>query len=120
MPIRTIICEQARLFDVPGHAVIGTTLDGKVVYWSESAATLFGWSAEDALGQSIATLTPALDSQAHAEEIMERLRAGQPWSGLFRLKRADGGEFTARVSDLPVNDSEGRLVGIVGVTRPAE
>ena len=113
------IAEHASQFDVPGHAVIGTTLDGNVVYWNRTASDLFGWSAEEVIGKPITEITPSPEAREKATEIMEHLQAGQPWSGLFTMRRADGSEFTARVRDLPVHDPVGRLIGIVGVTTPA-
>jgi PAS domain S-box-containing protein len=107
----------AELFDIPGHAVIGTTIDGKIVYWSDYASKLFGWQRSEVLGRDIMTITPAASTVAQAEQIMKILRSGEPWSGDFRLRRSDGVEFDARVTDLPVRDDDGQLIGIVGVSR---
>lgn len=115
-PASHLIRQHAQLFDVPGHAVIATTLEGTIVYWSDYATRLFGWTPDEVLGKSITTVTPVDENLAI--EIMARLRDGDPWSGNFRLKNRDGKEFEARVSDIPVRDREGEIIGIVGVTRP--
>ena len=108
----------AELFDIPGHAVIGTTIEGKIVYWSDYASQLFGWQRSEVIGRDIVSVTPALATMEEAEQILKILRSGEPWSGDFRLRRSDGVEFDARVTDLPVRDAYGELVGIVGVSRP--
>jgi PAS domain S-box-containing protein len=41
---------QARLLDAVGEAVIATDPDGKVVYWNQAAEELYGWTAEEAMG----------------------------------------------------------------------
>jgi PAS domain S-box-containing protein len=110
----------AEQFDIPGHAVIGTALDGRIIYWSRHAEILFGWSRAEAIGQNVLVMIPSNLSAAQAEAIMESLRGGQPWSGDFLMRARDGKEFVARVSDIPVRDSRGELVGVVGVTQPGQ
>ena len=111
-----IIRRQAELFDTDRQAVIGTTLSGEIVYWSETAERMYGWTAAEVEGQSIVEVTPAQASRTHAEEIMERLRMGRSWSGEFLVRTRDGEEFRALVTDVPVKDPQGRLVGLVGVS----
>lgn len=98
-----------------GHAVIATDVDGVVVSWNPAAEQMYGWTAEEALGQNIATLTvPAVDQKTGAE-IMAALRAGIPWSGSFPVRRKDGTIFSALVTDSGIY-KDGVLVGIVGVS----
>ena len=47
---------------------------------------------------------------------MSLLRKGESWTGEFTVKRKDGAYFTASVTDSPIFDQAGRLVGIVGVS----
>jgi hypothetical protein len=48
--------------------------------------------------------------------IMERLRRGETWSGEFPVRRRDGTEFTALVTDAPVRAADGTLIGVIGVS----
>ena len=113
-----VIQAHAELFDIPGQAVIATTTDGRIVYWSKAASTLYGWSEQEALGRDILEVTPTAMTRADATDIMENLRNGRTWTGEFNVQRRDGQEFLAYVRDLPVH-SNGSLVGIVGISRPA-
>ncbi|MFL5581288.1 MAG: ATP-binding protein [Gemmatimonadaceae bacterium] len=108
---------QARLLDALGDAVIATDLDGTIVFWNHAAEGLFGWPAEEALGRTITEVTPAEQSREQAREIMECLTRGEQWQGDILLGRRDGTTFLAQVRDTPVYDGDGRLVGVVGVTR---
>ena len=117
--IDSLIKAHAEQFDIPGHAVIGTALDGRIVYWGDHATKLFGWRRDEAVGQNILTITPSDMSASRAEEIMKALQRGVPWSGDFRMRSRDGKEFVARVNDIPVRSSSGELIGIVGVTQSA-
>jgi PAS domain S-box-containing protein len=48
--------------------------------------------------------------------IMASLRDGRRWSGEFAVRRRNGTVFTALVTDTPVLDASGALVGVVGVS----
>lgn len=103
------------LFDT--IAVIITDLDGIVTHWNRFAETLYGWSAAEAIGARIETLTVGPVTSEVAEAIMARLRSGVHWSGSFEARRRDGGLISVNVLDAPVVDSDGSPVGIVGLSR---
>ena len=96
--------------------MIITSLDGIVVTWNPYAETLYGWTAAEAIGRSVLELTPSPDSADQAAEMIERLRAGESWSGEFPVQRKDGTTFIAFVTDTPVRDDDGEIVAIVGVS----
>lgn len=108
---------QARLLESVGEAVIATAADGEVLYWNKCAEQMYGWNSEEALGENILTLTPSRTSAEQAAQIMDALKRGEQWSGEFRVQRKDGSEFWAQVTDTPLRDAEGRLIGVVGVSR---
>ena len=111
---------QAEIFDVPGQAVIGTELDGTIVYWSDGAKAVYGWEASEVMGRDVVTVTPSSMTVAQAAEIMKALRNGNPWSGNFKVRRRDGLEFDVHVRDLPVRNAVGELIGIIGITARSE
>ena len=98
------------------RAVVATDPEGNITYWNDTAAALYGWSAAEVIGRNVTEVTPSEASHEQAEEIMEHLRAGEIWEGLFRVRRKDGSEFNAFVADSPVLDDEGHLTGIVGIS----
>jgi PAS domain S-box-containing protein len=98
-----------------GHAVAVTDADGIVLYWNEASERLYGWSAEEAVGRPIASLTVPEMSQRDAAEIFRSLRDGTAWSGGFLVRHKDGSLFPALVSDSGLYRN-GELVGIVGVS----
>jgi PAS domain S-box-containing protein len=107
---------QARLLDAVEQAVIATDLAGTITFWNCFAERLYGWSAEEVIGRSILDVTPAPRSREEAAAIMARLRRGESWSGEFFLQRKDGSTFPAWVTDSPIFDVAGALVGVVGVS----
>lgn len=109
----------AREIDGPDRSIIATGRDGTIVYWGVGAEELYGWSSDEALGRGIMELTPTDVSRLQAEQIMQILGAGDPWSGEFLVQCKDGSRFIARVTDIPVHDKVGQLLGIVGISRRA-
>lgn len=106
----------SRLLDTVDRAVITTDLDGTIAYWSRYAEVLYGWSASEVLGRIITEVTPALSQQEDAAMIMAILQTGVTWSGWFQVQRRDGSTFLAHVTDSPIFNANGTLIGIVGVS----
>ncbi|MEW6208107.1 MAG: PAS domain S-box protein [Acidobacteriota bacterium] len=108
---------QARLLDSLEQAVIATDLEGAVIYWNRFAESLYGWSAQEVEGRNIMEITPAEVSKDQGAEILSLLKSGKSWAGEFFVRRRDGTIFPAMITDSPVRDDEGKLIGIVGISR---
>lgn len=98
-----------------GKAVIATTLDGTVSFWNQAAERLYGWTAEEAVGQNIRDLSVPALARDVAEDIMASIREGGTWSGGFLVRRKDGTMFPALVTDAGIY-RDGVLLGIVGIS----
>ena len=98
-----------------GKAVIATRLDLTVAFWNQAAERLYGWTAEEALGQSIRDLSVPDVGQEIADDIMTAIRAGGSWSGGLLVRRKDGTVFPALVTDSGIYRN-GELIGIVGIS----
>lgn len=114
--VRDQVRRHAALFDTRRQAVIATTLSGEIVYWSDAAEMMYGWSEPDVLGKPIVDITPTHGNRDHADAIMDRLREGRSWSGEFTVCDRNGVEFEIYVRDIPVKDEAGKLIGIVGIS----
>lgn len=107
---------QARLLNAVGQAIIGTDTDGKIIYWNHAAEQLYGWSEAEVLGRNIVDVTPATSSKEQAAKIHKKLISGESWSGEFVAKRRDGTPFSAIVTDAPITNDKGEIIGIIGVS----
>jgi PAS domain S-box-containing protein len=107
---------QAHLLNSVGQAIIATDTNWKIIYWNHAAEQLYGWQEAEVVGRSILDVTPAEPSQEQAEKIMNRLIAGESWSGEFLAKRCDGTLFPAIVTEAPITNDNGELIGIIGVS----
>jgi PAS domain S-box-containing protein len=107
---------QAQLLDTVEQAVVATDARGAITYWNKFAEKLYGWTAAEVLGRDIIEITPTDATREQAAEIMSCVAAGESWSGEFDVRRRDGTTFPAMVTDTPVFDDGGALVGVVGVS----
>ncbi len=66
----------AAIVESSEDAIISKTLTGMITTWNRAAERMFGYMAEEVIGQSISILIPA---DRHNEEIsiLERLGRGQ-------------------------------------------
>lgn len=108
---------QARLLDEVGQSVIVTDQNGLITYWNRAAEELYGWKAEEVIGQEIMKVIPTDLSMEQAKEVMSLLYQGKPWSGEFLAKKRNGDEFYIYVNDTPVLDENGNLTSIIGVSK---
>lgn len=107
---------QIQILDNIGQAVIATDTEGEIIYANRYAGVLFGWSPSEMLGQNAMTVTVPQTTFAQANEIKERMRRGRSWSGEFQVRNREGRTFPALVTYSPLQDRDGKLIGIVGVS----
>lgn len=107
-------------------AIIGKSLDGIVTSWNEGARRLFGYTAEEMVGQPIARLIPG-DRLEEEPDILARLRRGERVEHFETVRQhQDGSLLDVSVSISPIRDASGRIVGAskiardVGVRRRAQ
>jgi PAS domain S-box-containing protein len=113
------ICDAASRLDSGGaDAVIGTDIDGLILYWNARAESLYGWRATEVLGRNVLDVTPSMLGQTEAEAIMQQLLGGQLWSGRFNVRDKSGRPMRMYVTDVPVHH-RGRVVGVVGLSVPS-
>jgi PAS domain S-box-containing protein len=65
----------AAIVESSDDAIIGKTLDGIVTSWNAAAERLFGYSADEMIGQSISRLVPD-DRRDDLSRILETIRSG--------------------------------------------
>jgi two-component system, cell cycle sensor histidine kinase and response regulator CckA len=107
---------QVRLLDMVEQAAIAVDLDGRIIFWNRYAETLYGWRADEALGRHILDVTPAPAARGLADEIVFAMASGRGWTGEFPVRRRDGTEFLAHISNSPILDERGALAGFVGLS----
>ena len=110
---------QLMLESVRDYAIIRTDPDGRVASWNAGAAALYGYGADEIVGQHVARLAPSPDDEAGGDSPSEfdvAARAGRFEAEGWRVRR-DGSRFWANVVVAPLRGADGRVVGFAKVTR---
>lgn len=105
-----------QLLETIGSAVTASNLDGTVIYWNQAAEDLYGWKADDVLGRSAAEVGCGCAVRRPSDDVLDTLREGKKRQQERLLRRRDGSVFHASVTESAIRDSDGEMVGIVGVT----
>ena len=92
-------------------AIVSKTLDGIVTSWNRAAEQLFGFSADEMIGQSITRIIP--EHLQHEEvDILAKLRKGERIERYETTRvRKDGQKVEISLTVSPIRDSRGRIVG---------
>ena len=103
--------------DSTDDAIIIKTPDGIIENWNRGAEDLFGYTAQEAIGQPMRVLIPA-ERQEDELGILGRLARGErvePFESVRRRK--DGCLVDISTTMSPVLDDEGKVVGISKIAR---
>jgi PAS domain S-box-containing protein len=98
-------------------AIIGKSLEGTITSWNAGAERLYGYSAQEVLGQSSAFLTPD-DRVGEQTAILMRLKNKNATESLETVRRAkDGRLIDVSMSMAPIRDAEGNVIGSSTIAR---
>jgi PAS domain S-box-containing protein len=111
----TSIAENARsllaaIVASSNDAIIGKNLQGIIISWNEAASRMFGYTAEEMIGQPIYRLIP--EELHHEEEtILAKLRAGERVEHYetTRIKKS-GDRFEVSITISPIKDNKGHII----------
>src|SRR3984957_13212652 len=107
----------AQVLEQSGEAVIVKDLNAVVTYWNREAASLYGFSAEEAIGHSLHELHAAELSQADYQRLLERVRAGRPTSTTTERRKKSGETIRVALKTTPLLDDQGALIGEITIAR---
>ncbi|HEY8611559.1 MAG TPA: PAS domain S-box protein, partial [Roseomonas sp.] len=109
------IARLAAIVETSDEAIFSRTLDGIFTYWNPAAERLYGYTAEEALGQSLSMLL--LDKSEKLIGDPEDFGGESSRRFESRHVRKDGSLVDVAVSVFPVHDGEGNISGISGIVR---
>jgi PAS domain S-box-containing protein len=107
----------AQVLEHSGEAVIVKDLDAVVTYWNREAASLYGFSAEEAVGQPLRKLHAAELSEADYASLLARVRSGRPTSSTTERRKKSGEIVRVALNTTPLLDEQGALVGEITIAR---
>lgn len=112
------VCEHfAAIVRSSDDAIISKNLEGTITSWNPGAERLFGYSAEEAIGQSLRMLIPP--NRLHEEvEILVKIKRGERIDHFETVRlRKDGRSIDISQTISPLKDSNGAIIGASQIAR---
>jgi PAS domain S-box-containing protein len=107
----------AAIVEHSDDAVIGKNMNGIITSWNAAAERLYGFTAEEAIGQPISLIVPP-DHAPELIDIMRRLKAGERIDAWDTVRmRKDGTRVDVSLQISPIKSAEGDIVGASKVAR---
>jgi PAS domain S-box-containing protein len=109
--------EMAAIVEYSCDAIFSTHPDGTIASWNHAAEALFGYTAEEAVGEPIESFAPP-ERQAEVERNSAILRGGGRIAP-YRTERMrkDGASLPVLLSVSPLRDRYGSIVGSSAIVR---
>jgi PAS domain S-box-containing protein len=85
----TTLHEQLQMLDLAHDAIVAYDMNQRITFWNRGAEALYGWSAQEAIGQPIHQLTQTTFPVPFAQ-IREELLRSNRWDGELERVRHDG------------------------------
>jgi PAS domain S-box-containing protein len=107
----------ANIVESSDDAIVSKDLNGIITSWNAGAENLFGYTAEDAVGQPVLMLIPPdrVDEEPH---ILERIGRGESIEHYETVRRhKDGTLLDISLTVSPILDSQGRITGASKIAR---
>ena len=103
-------------------AIIAADAQGVIRFWNPGAERVFGFTAADAVGQSLDLIIPERLRDRHWRGYHEVMRTGQSRYGDGDILavpgvRKDGTRISLEFTIVPLRDGSGRLTGMGAILR---
>jgi PAS domain S-box-containing protein len=107
----------AAIVESSDDAILSKGLDGRILSWNSGAELMYGYTAEEMIGQPASKLALAGNS-GEASEIIDRFRVGEGIDH-FEAKRVrkDGNQIDVSLTTSVLKDERGKVVGASAIAR---
>src|SRR5512146_278332 len=97
----------ASIVDSSDDAIISKTAQGVITSWNRAAEHIYGYPADEIIGQPISRLL-APDRPDEMDEILKRIRSGERVEHYETVRlRKDGKTISVSLTVSPINDAKG-------------
>ena len=107
----------ASIVESSNDAIVSKNLDGIITSWNRGAERIFGYTAEEAIGQPITIVIPQ-ERQDEERAILTRIRRGERIDHFETVRQPrHGGLIVVSLTVSPVKNAEGKVVGASKIAR---
>lgn len=110
------IREQAALLNIATDAILVRDLNNQIQYWNQGAEQIYGWSAEEAIGQDVNQLLYRPDSLKQLENVRDCLIERGTWQGELNQVNKQGQSIIVASRWTLVHDVHGQPKSILTVS----
>jgi PAS domain S-box-containing protein len=119
--VRDQLAVRAQLFSAvvesSDDSIVLQTLDGMIIGWNTAAERLYGYSAEEAVGQPTSIILPP-DRREESKDYLRRVARGERIEHFETVRqRRDGSPVEISVSLSPIRGPTGEIIGASGAAR---
>ena len=107
----------AAIVESSDDAIVSKDLDGIITSWNRGAEELFGYTADEAVGQSITILIPP-DRRVEEDMVLGHVRRGERVQHFDTVRRRkDGTLVPVSLTVSPIRDAAGLIIGASKIAR---
>lgn len=110
-----------RIVEQAADAIVAVDTEGRIVLWNAAAERLFGFSAAEAIGQSLSIIVPPKHHARHWEGFHRVAATGETRYGTQLLRvpglRKDGGQVSIAFTVSLLKGADGRVEAMAAVIR---
>jgi PAS domain S-box-containing protein len=112
-----VIRQFPAIIESSDDAIISKTIEGIVTSWNPAAEQMFGFTAEEMIGQPITRLFPP-DRLQEEEEILAKISRGEKVRHFETVRvRKDGRRIIVSATISPIKDADGKVTGASKIVR---
>lgn len=112
-----ILKQRAKAFDYLFDAVVVTDMHGIMIDWNKGSEALYGYTKEEAVGQSVSILHVPEDTEHITAEVISAVEKSGKWSGEVRMLHKDGHIGWIESMCVPIYDDDNMMIGALGINR---
>ena len=114
---RARLAQLSAIVESSDEAIISMSGDGIITSWNNGASRLYGYSAEEAVGQHVSLLSPP-EERADIDGVLAEVREGRSVERLeARRVRRDGSFVDTSITFSPILDGTRTIIGVSAISR---
>jgi two-component system, chemotaxis family, CheB/CheR fusion protein len=114
---RAKLAQLSAIVESCDDAIVGKSLDGTITSWNAGAERLYGYTADEAIGNNMRTLMGGA-AGSELDRYLDTIRRGEKVEHVHSLRiRKDGSSIHVSLTISPIFDAGGQLVGVSTIAR---
>jgi len=105
----------SNILQVVEESLIGSNLNGEIIFWNKGAEKLFGYGQTEVLGRQLAFLYPEKGEKILKSDL-ENILKGKDYIGEWKGKRKDGTIVWVKIKTTCLLDDKGKAIGFIGIS----